>query len=190
VHYRLFCSHQSHRHEPPSLTNWTEQHLTTLFQATALADFNNAFDAFIAHNASITVNGQKTSRDDYKQMLGNKTAGEASASVNFLGTVEIPTNGSEPLTAGTVGTFINAIIEGKFVFDDVAVSHTVNASVNFVISQDPSIQPSNSTDEGSFDSRRVTELNQANIFVMNPLSPPQGVPATVVSDTPPAATSP
>jgi len=159
----------------PNLTNWTKQHLTTIFQATAQADFNAAFDAFIAQDVSITVNGQSTSRDDYKQQLSSGKGVEQSASVNFLGAVEVPADSTQPVLAGTVGTFFNAIIDEKFLVFGAPESNTVTSALNVVIAQDKSIQPPKLPGRGGFfDPRRVTVLNQVTIDTPNPIVPPGG----------------
>ncbi|KAJ7579731.1 hypothetical protein C8J56DRAFT_963488 [Mycena floridula] len=41
----------------PRLSAWTEGHVQALFTAKTEADFENAFDEFLAKDVSITVNG-------------------------------------------------------------------------------------------------------------------------------------
>lgn len=89
----------------PSLTNWAQQHLTRVFQTTAAADLDAAFDAFLAKDCVITVNGQKTTRDQYKQQLQGEKFAEASASVKYLGAVEKPA--SDGLGSVLVRTFVD-----------------------------------------------------------------------------------
>lgn len=159
----------------PTLTNWTEQHLTSIFQATAQADLNDAFDAFISEDASITINGQKTSRDDYMRQLKIEKVLEASASMKFLGTVEVPVDNANPVLAGTVGTFFDAGIDEKLNIFGAPESHTVTSSLNVVIVQDQHIHPPTLYGNGgSFDPRRVMILDQVTIDTQDPIVPPGG----------------
>ena len=86
----------------PSLTNWAQQHLTTLFQTTNQDDFNAAFDAFISKHVKITVNGKSLTRDEYKQQLQAEKFEESGAQINFLGTVEVPKDANQPVLVGFI----------------------------------------------------------------------------------------
>lgn len=89
----------------PSLTNWTEGHLSSILKATTEADFDNAFDAFISKHANITVNGHHFSRDQYRQQLmGESAVNKESASVKFDGIVEVPTDKEFPVKVRHVWT--------------------------------------------------------------------------------------
>jgi len=157
----------------PNLTNWAQQHLTTLLQATSQDDFNAAFDAFIAQDVAITVNGQTLTRDQYKQQISGEKFAEAGATVNFVGTVEVPTDPTQPVLAGSVGLFFNATIDEKFLVLGAPESSTINSSLNIVVIQDKTIPPPNLPGRGGFfDPRRVSVLDQVNVDKPNPVSLP------------------
>ncbi|KAL4245425.1 hypothetical protein ABKN59_009463 [Abortiporus biennis] len=159
----------------PSLTNWSKQHLTAIFQATDQQTFDNAFDAFIAQNVSITVNGQHMTRDQYKKMLQGEKFEEAGASVSFAGVVEVPKDPKNPVLAGTVGLFYNATISEKLLVFGAPESSTINSSLNIVVIQDPTIEKPHLPGRGGFfDPRRVSVLNQVNVDRHNPISLPGG----------------
>ena len=76
--------------EIPTLSSWAENHITTLFTAKTTKEFDDAFDAFMAHHVdSIVVNGQKLTRAQYKNSLVAIRAPEVSAEVKYLGVVEV-----------------------------------------------------------------------------------------------------
>lgn len=82
----------------PPLRFWAEGHIASILKATTTASFNEAFDNFLSKHASITVNGQHLSRDQYKQqLLGESAVNKDSASVQFDGVVEVPTDQEEPV---------------------------------------------------------------------------------------------
>lgn len=76
----------------PNLTNWAEQHLQSIWNATSQSDFDSAFNNFVAENATITVNGNHVSRDQYKQRLLGENPIEAKVQLTFNGAVEVPKN--------------------------------------------------------------------------------------------------
>ena len=79
----------------PNNSAWIQQRLTTLYQASTQDDFNDAFDAFISKKAtSFTLNGQKLSRDQYKQKIQDERVLERQAILFFNGVVD-----SAPLNA-------------------------------------------------------------------------------------------
>jgi len=76
----------------PSLSQWTQDHITALIKATSQSDLTHALDNFLSQDAVITVNGEKLSRDDFAKQIQSETFSETNATVTFLGTVEVPTN--------------------------------------------------------------------------------------------------
>lgn len=91
----------------PPLTDWAEGHLSAILKATTEAEFDNAFDAFISTRAHITVNGKNISREQYKQQLiGESAVNKQSASVQFNGTVEVPTDTEQPVDVSFVHIFV------------------------------------------------------------------------------------
>jgi hypothetical protein len=73
----------------PPLTQWAESHLTALYQATNADDFTTAFDNFISKDVvSITVNGAKMTRDEYKQTIQQQQFLENSATLKFENVVQ------------------------------------------------------------------------------------------------------
>jgi len=81
----------------PSLTNWTEDQFSSIVKATTQADFEEAFDNFLAKHARVTVNGSHVSREHYKTLLQSEGAlNQQSATVKFDGAVEVPSNQDAP----------------------------------------------------------------------------------------------
>jgi hypothetical protein len=74
----------------PPLRSWAEQHLSSIIKATTQTAFDSAFEAFLSKHATITVNGKKVSRDEYKKQLQGEGFDEAGAIVQFSGAVEVP----------------------------------------------------------------------------------------------------
>lgn len=139
----------------PSLTNWTEQHLTTIFQATNQTDFTSAVNAFLSDKVAITVNGVSVSRADFVNQISAEKFDEQSATVTFAGAVEVPADSNNPITvssirlltfgessfdsctftrcqAGSVGVFFNALIAEKLRVLGGPVTRQVTASLNVV----------------------------------------------------------
>jgi len=144
----------------PSLSNWTETHISAIYKATSQTATSNALDNFLSKDAVIVVNGKKTSRTDLSKELQSEKFFEVGASVTFLGVVEVPADKDAPVEAGSVGTFFTATIQEGIRVRDAPVSHIVTASVNVVIEQDPAIPvPPPSPIHGFSDRRRVKELN-------------------------------
>lgn len=86
----------------PNLISWVQSHVTAIYTATTTDDFNAAFDAFVAKDVKVTVNGQAMSRDQYSQLLAGQKFEEAGAQVNFLIGVEVPASQTQPeLVRGT-----------------------------------------------------------------------------------------
>ncbi|KAJ7243092.1 hypothetical protein C8J57DRAFT_1367236 [Mycena rebaudengoi] len=151
----------------PPLKSWAEQHLSVIIKATTQDEFNAAFDNFLSHRATITVNGKEMSRDAYKKLFQGEGFDEASASVTFSGAVEVP-NPTNTIQGGFVGLFYTAIISQKIVIRDVPVETEVTSSLNLVIEEDKSLQPPHVGPHGIhgfFDGRRVFALNQVVLDV-------------------------
>ncbi|KDR73951.1 hypothetical protein GALMADRAFT_250667 [Galerina marginata CBS 339.88] len=148
----------------PTLTNWTKNHITAIFQATNKADFTSSINAFLSDKASITLNGVKTSRAEFVSKVQAEKFDESGAVVSFISAVEVPKDGEQPVVAGSVGVSYNAIVAEGIVIRDAAITRQVTASVNVVIEQDPDVpKPPPSPIHGFFDGRRVMSLNQVSI---------------------------
>lgn len=76
----------------PSLSQWAEQRLTALYKATDEASLEAAYNAFLAADAQITVNGKHLSGDAYKKQLLASKVLETGAQVVYSGAVEVPEN--------------------------------------------------------------------------------------------------
>ncbi len=74
----------------PNLPNWVQQRVNTLYGAKTTEEFDAAFDAFIAKDVTIKVNGKSVSRDDYKTMVQGEITGDVGAQVTFNGVVSVP----------------------------------------------------------------------------------------------------
>jgi len=152
----------------PSLTNWLKQHVTTLYTVTDTSAFDDAFDAFLTKDASITVNGAKITRDQYKQQLLGQKFEESGAQVNFLASVEVPADQTQTALAGDVGISFQATVDEKFLVLGAPETRSVNSSLNVVIIQDKTITPPNLPGRGgAFDPRRVSVLNQITVSTQN-----------------------
>jgi len=143
------------------LTQWTEESISALYNATTQTSFNSALDAFLLKDAHITVNGKHLTRDQYKQLLQGEQILERSAEVSFNGSVEVSKNPDEPAEAGNVGLFYTVtVIEKVNVFGAPATS-TVTSSLNVTIVED-----------GGVEDRKVKTLNQVVAGHANPIHPP------------------
>jgi hypothetical protein len=72
----------------PPLPEWVEGRLTAIYQAKSRDDFDTAFDEFISKDVEITVNGAKTTREQYKQTLEQQRFLENHATLKFDGIVQ------------------------------------------------------------------------------------------------------
>lgn len=72
----------------PNITEWTKDRITAIYSATTDSDFETAFDDFLSHEVTITSNGQRFTRDEYKQKLLSEKKGEISGGVSFTGSVQ------------------------------------------------------------------------------------------------------
>ncbi|KAF9821222.1 hypothetical protein IEO21_00830 [Rhodonia placenta] len=102
-----------------------EDRLKAIYSATTAAAFDEAFDAFLAKHAHITVNGKQLSREHYKQHLRKEKNDELSAKVTISDTVEVPANSAKPSSAGNVGVFFTAAITNHLI-----KTSNVNSSLN------------------------------------------------------------
>jgi len=146
----------------PPLRTWAEQHLSSIIKATTQTAFDAAFDGFLSKHVTVTVNGKKVSRDDYKKQLQGEGFDEAGATVAFSGAVEVPADTNNPIQAGVVGLFYTATIAENIVIRDASVQSQITSSLNLVIEEDKSLTPPHFPPgvRGFFDGRRVSALNQ------------------------------
>ncbi|EMD41322.1 hypothetical protein CERSUDRAFT_89890 [Gelatoporia subvermispora B] len=137
------------------LIPYAELHIQNIFSATSQADFDEAFDAFISQNASITVNGKQLTRHEYKQRLQSENPFLQSSIVTFSNAVAVPQPDDE--ITGAVGLFYNATVQGKPETTGRQVL-ILNSSLNLIVIRDPSVpQP---PPGGLSDPRRVLVLNE------------------------------
>jgi len=160
----------------PPITAWAKGHLASILTATTTTDFNSAFDAFLSKHATITVNGQHVSRDQYKQqLLGESTVGnlKQSTSIEFNGVVEVPTDQEQLVKAGLVGAFYVATTNLREKVFGAPAQTQIISSLNIQIEQDTTLpQPPAGPIRGFFDGRRVTTLNQVFIAKAVEITPP------------------
>ncbi|KAI1795406.1 hypothetical protein LXA43DRAFT_41125 [Ganoderma leucocontextum] len=118
----------------PNLPNWVQQRVNTLYGAKTTEEFDDAFDAFIAQDVTIKVNGKPISRDEYKTMVQGEITGDVGAQVTFNGVVSVPSEDKDlrAIGTGTVGAFFSAVVFGKFFIFGARQSSTVNSSMNVV----------------------------------------------------------
>jgi len=81
----------------PNLTNWAKNHINAIYTATNATDFTSAINAFLSDKVVITVNGVQTSRADFVSQTQGEKFDEVGASVNYLGTVAVPSDPNQPI---------------------------------------------------------------------------------------------
>ena len=74
----------------PDLPTWVQQHIQDVYSAKSDKDFNQAFDLFVAPDATIRLNGRQMQRDEYKKVLRGQTTGDARADIEFRDVVAAP----------------------------------------------------------------------------------------------------
>ncbi|KAM5537312.1 hypothetical protein V8D89_009042 [Ganoderma adspersum] len=158
----------------PDLPNWVQQRINTLYGAKTTEEFDDAFDAFIAKEVSIKVNGKSISRDDYKKMVQGEISTDVGAQVTFNGIVSVPSESKDlrAIGTGTVGAFFDAVVFGRFFVFGARQSSTVSSSMNVVVIQDPTLHHHQIGRGGAFDARRVTNLNEVFTDTQNKIVPP------------------
>ncbi|GJE98486.1 hypothetical protein PsYK624_147180 [Phanerochaete sordida] len=134
-----------------TLTSWAEQRLQNVFTAKTEAAFDDAFDALVGTHATITVNGQKTSRAAYKKLLRSEEANETSGSVSFKGAVEVVKDTKALIPTGEVGVFFEATVHHKLLL----FSNNITSSINLIV-ENVNTKPG----EPEFDGRVATTIDQ------------------------------
>ena len=74
----------------PNLTNWVKQRVTAMYTATSREAFQDAFNAFLAKDVNITVNGKHMTREKYMELLMGQKSLETGAEMQFFTTVTVP----------------------------------------------------------------------------------------------------
>ncbi|KAJ7579729.1 hypothetical protein C8J56DRAFT_963487 [Mycena floridula] len=136
----------------PRLSAWTEGHVQALFTAKTEADFESAFDVFLAKNVSVTVNGAHITRDAYKQRLQADRALERSATVTFGGVVQVDKEHSDDFKSSMVLLFRNKSLHRSMSCQSCPFSAA--AYLN------PTLHPPTLPGRGFFDGRRVFKLDE------------------------------
>ncbi|KAG7087412.1 hypothetical protein E1B28_013380 [Marasmius oreades] len=159
----------------PSADTWAQQRLSALIQASSQEDFNSAFDLFISHDVKeIVSNGDKISREEYKQKFRSQVFDERVATVAFAGTV---VSGKDALLSGgtgNIGMFYTAKYFEGILIHAAPVEVDAKSSINLVVKHDPSLKAPSFPGGGFFDGRRVFKLNQ----VLVDARPTEVAPAT------------
>ncbi|KZT67873.1 hypothetical protein DAEQUDRAFT_766831 [Daedalea quercina L-15889] len=136
---------------------WTRNNISTIYRARNQNDFSKAYDAFVADNAQVTVNGRPLSRDQYKVLFHGEPFLEQSASVSFLGSVEVAARTKEPETvSGMVGIYYKATVSEGVRVPGCETSSTINSSMNVAI------------EGGNAFDRKVTKVDQVITSQLNP----------------------
>ncbi|PCH42872.1 hypothetical protein WOLCODRAFT_74217 [Wolfiporia cocos MD-104 SS10] len=110
------------------ISSWAESRISEIYTSTTAADFDTAFNNFLAENAQITVNGKNISRDEYKKLLLQQKADERNANVRFQDTVTVPGDKCDLfmiIQSGSVGVFFTATISTHTI-----IPGAVSASLN------------------------------------------------------------
>ena len=82
-----------------TLPSWVHEHVQQIYAAKTEKDFDQAFDAFIAPNATIRVNGRGMSREEYKKLLHGESgiSSDTGGEVSFKDTVAVPNDKDKPV---------------------------------------------------------------------------------------------
>jgi len=80
----------------PTLTQWTENHITAIINATNQQDLTSAVDAFLSKDATIVVNGVQISHAEFEKQLQLEKFDEAGATTSFVGAVQVPADKDKP----------------------------------------------------------------------------------------------
>ncbi|KAH8093133.1 hypothetical protein BXZ70DRAFT_1066866 [Cristinia sonorae] len=144
----------------PTLKEWVEQHVRAIYVAEPGKEFDIAFNTFIHEHATITVNGRKLSRQEYKKQLETQKADQKSAVVEFLSAVEVAGDNHKPPLTGDVGTAFQVTIDERFPHTGIPRSRSIDSSLNVAIIFDENIQPGQGEPVGDHDQRRVSVLSQ------------------------------
>ncbi|THU95987.1 hypothetical protein K435DRAFT_778771 [Dendrothele bispora CBS 962.96] len=160
----------------PQLGSWAQNHIRAIVQATNEADFDGAFDAFVAKDAEITFNGKKISRDEYKTRLQTEAFRETGAQVVFNGTVQVPgtdASGVQSSFIGEAGLFYTAIIGEALLVLGAPQQRQVTSSINIFVQDDSSLKPPTLPGgiHGFFDPRRAFKVNQVFLDVTPSVEP-------------------
>lgn len=79
-----------------TLADWTEQRITAFYVAHTKAEFTEAYNAFVAKHVEITLNGKNVSREHFEEQLWAVQECKKSASVSYLGAVNVQKNANDP----------------------------------------------------------------------------------------------
>jgi len=133
------------------LPSFVQFGLTAIYEAKTLDDFNSAFDRFFAQNMkSITFNGQKLTRDQYKSKIrGEQPLANAASSVAFGGVV---TDSSDNIT-GLAGVFYKATFNVQLVVGPPPSKQVLQSSLNISVQED-------GPKTGFGDNRKVFSVDQ------------------------------
>ncbi|KIK09677.1 hypothetical protein K443DRAFT_82837, partial [Laccaria amethystina LaAM-08-1] len=157
------------------LSQWTENHLPAIFQATTASAIEAALDGFLFKDAAITVNGRTISRTEFTNLLSGKKFDETHASVSFAGAVKVPADLKNPVLAGSVGVFLTANVDEAIIIRDVPVQEQTTASINVVYvtvliqSQQLLTSPPPRHPDQEIDRRSVKVLNE--VVLLGRVSP-------------------
>jgi len=153
-------AHGGHGPVIPDLVKFTKENLTTIFHAKSQADFDSAFDAFIAREVHITVNGKHVTRDEYKQrLLGERGDLQAEPKLTFEGAVSASADQNLSANAGQVGLFFKAVVFHPYRIHDALASSTIQSSLNLSIASFKG--------DSVFPSRLVTVWNEVEVETLN-----------------------
>ncbi|PPQ71689.1 hypothetical protein CVT26_007656 [Gymnopilus dilepis] len=136
-----------------NLTQWTQNHITTIFQTLDDAVFNSSVHCFFDDNIDIQFNGIPTTLDTFIDDIVLDKTYAVGANLDFINAVE----------AGSVGLYYNTTVIRNV--NGTIINSWVVASINLVISPD-----TDSKRNCSGDARRVKTLTRVSL-------PPQEVVA-------------
>ncbi|KAJ7191870.1 hypothetical protein GGX14DRAFT_578601 [Mycena pura] len=141
----------------PTLIQFLEGNLKAIYTATDSEAFDDAFKAFLPEgdHATITLNGEKISRAQYKKVLQAETSDATKGTVTFQGPSQILAKGDTQ--AGTAGLAFTANITKKLIVEGVTV---VTSVLIAVIEEHKSHHYFHGVHGGVTDHKRIVRLDQ------------------------------
>ncbi|EKM52787.1 uncharacterized protein PHACADRAFT_211999 [Phanerochaete carnosa HHB-10118-sp] len=133
-----------------TLGSWAQQHMQEMMTAKSKDNFDKAFDAMVAPQATVTVNGQHMTREQYRKMMWNDEANEATGSITFRATVEVPKAPKKIIQTGEVGMFFEANLRRKPLMFDSNIRSSLNMRRGYTAPPGDKLA----------DGRRATSVNQ------------------------------
>ncbi|KAF8901371.1 hypothetical protein CPB84DRAFT_1679850, partial [Gymnopilus junonius] len=113
-----------------NLTQWTQNHITTIFQTLDDGVFNNSLHCFFGDDINIQFNGIPTTLSTFIDDIILDKTDAVGATLEYINSVEVPANHSTPWNAGSVGLYYNTTVIRDV--NGTIINSWVVASINLV----------------------------------------------------------